>query len=168
LRPVEPRVLEGPCVEVVDVYCLDGGAQRAGWMCDDCWPGVQVVEGPVSVGPSNIVVAVEPGARAVITGTRVPWQVRRATPEVAARVAMSAQFTQELSRRHSRVSDSRAAYLVNEQGERVLSVRLHDKCEHKEDHWERKTCGHVWCNMCNGHVHPGTRVALRGYGHREV
>ena len=26
LRPVEPRVLEGPCVETVDVYCLGDGA----------------------------------------------------------------------------------------------------------------------------------------------
>ena len=52
--------------------------------------------------------------------------------------------------------------MVNDQGERVLSVRLHERCEHKEEHWELKTCGHVWCRMCNGHVHPGTRVALKG------
>ena len=77
LRPVEPRVLDGPCVEVVDVYCLDDGAQQPGWVCDDCWPGVRVIEGPVSLGPGKVIVAVEPGAQAVITGTRVPWQVRK-------------------------------------------------------------------------------------------
>ena len=46
--------------------------------------------------------------------------------------------------------------------ERVLLVRLHEKCEHEEEHWEPKTCGHVWCRMCNGHVYPGTRAALKG------
>ena len=75
---------------------------------------------------------------------------------------MSAQLTQELGRRQAQVAAERAGYLLNEYGERVLSVRLHEKCEHKEDHWQRKPCGHVWCRMCNGHVHPGTRVALKG------
>ena len=51
---------------------------------------------------------------------------------------------------------------MNEHGERILSVRLHDKCEHRDEMWERKPCGHVWCKMCNGHVHPGTRVSLKG------
>ena len=31
-----------------------------------------------------------------------------------------------------------------------------------EDQWQSKTCGHAWCRMCNGHVHPGTRVVLKG------
>ena len=93
-----------------------------------------MVEGPVSPGPSKVVVAVEHGARAVITGTRVPWKVVRTTPEAAARAAMAAQLTQELSRRQARVSDNRAGYVVSDQGERVLSVRLHEKCEHKEEH----------------------------------
>ena len=159
VRPVETRVLEGSCVETVDVYCLGEGGRRPSWICDDSWPGVRVVEGPVSPGAGRIVVAVEHGARAVITGTRAPWKVVAMTPEAAARAVMAAQLTQELSRRHARVSTDRAGYVVNDQGERVLSVRLHERCEHKEEHWERKTCGHVWCRMCNGHVHPGTQVA---------
>ena len=93
--------MEGPCVEVVDVYCLDDGARRPRWVCDDAWPGVKVVEGPVNVGPGKVVVAIEPGVRAVITGTRVPWQVREVTPEVAARAAISAQLTQEFGRRQA-------------------------------------------------------------------
>ena len=51
---------------------------------------------------------------------------------------------------------------MGESGERALSVRLHEKCEHKEEHWSRKKCGHVWCKMCGGHVHPATRVSLKG------
>jgi hypothetical protein len=126
-------------------------------------PGSKWSKGRCLLGQAgSLIVAVETGARAVITGTRVPWQVRKVTPEVAARAVMSAQLTQEFSRRQAQVSSDRAGYLLNEHGERVLSVRLHEKCEHEEDHWERKTCGHVWCKMCNGHVHPGTRVALKG------
>jgi hypothetical protein len=118
LRPVEPRVLEGPCVEVVDVYCLDDGARLPRWVCDDAWPGVKVVKRPVTVGPGKVVVAIEPGVRAVITGTRVPWQVREVTPEVAARAAISAQLTQVFGRRQAQASSDRAGYLLNEHGEK--------------------------------------------------
>ena len=136
-------------MEAVDVYHPEDTAGRRRWICDDSWTGVKVIEGPLTSGPSKIIVAVEPGARAVITGTRVPWRVVDVTPEVAARAAMSAQLTQQLGRRQAQVSEDRAGYLLSEHGERVLSVRLHEKCDHKEDHWERKPCGHVWCRMCN-------------------
>lgn len=42
LRPMERRVLEDPCVEVVGGYCLDDGAQRPCWVCNNAWPGVKV------------------------------------------------------------------------------------------------------------------------------
>ena len=95
-----------------------------------------MIEGPVSPGAGKVIVAVEHGARAVITGTRVPWKVVAMTPEAATRAVMAAQLTQELSRRQARASAKRAGYVVNDQGERVLSVRLHEKCDHAEDHWE--------------------------------
>ena len=98
----------------------------------------------------------------MICGTRAPWRVTTFTPEVAARAAVSAVLTAELSRSAARKSEEPAGYVVTDHGEKVLSVRLHDKCEHKEDMWERKPCGHCWCKMCNGFVHPGTRVALKG------
>ena len=102
------------------------------WICDDSWPGVKVIEGPVAPGAGRVIVAVEHGARAVISGTRVPWSVCSLTPEAAARAAMAAQLTQELSRTQARVSDQRAGYILNEHGERVLSVRLHERCDHNE------------------------------------
>ena len=71
MRPVEPTVLEGPCVEAINVYDSGNDSEKGRWICDEAWPGVKVVEGPLVAGPSQIVVAVEPGARAVITGTRV-------------------------------------------------------------------------------------------------
>ena len=160
-RPVEPRVLEGPCVEPIAVYFSGEASQSPRWVCDDSWPGVKVIEGPITPGVGSIIVAVEHGARAVVSGTRVPWRICPLTPEAAARAAMAAQLTKELSRTQARVSDQRAGYVLDEHGERVLSVRLHERCDHNEDHWIRKPCGHAWCRMCNGYVHPGTRVALK-------
>ena len=69
LRPVEPRVLEGPCVEAVAVYCPAEAVAADDWIATDAWPGVRVVEGPLSKGASQVMVAVDPGARAVVSGT---------------------------------------------------------------------------------------------------
>ena len=47
-------------------------------------------------------------------------------------------------------------------GGTVLSVRLNSKCNHHTDNWERASCGHMFCKLCNGHVVPTTRVAQLG------
>ena len=60
------------------------------------------------------------------------------------------------------LSRERVGAMITPQGERVLSVRLHEKCTHKEEHWERKPCGHAWCKMCKGFVNPLNKVALKG------
>ena len=159
LAPMEPQILTGPCVEAIDVYCRQQPNRR--WVCDDGWPGVKVIEGPLRTGASKLMVAVEPGARAVICGTRVPWRIVKQTPEVAARAAVSAVYMSELSRKRAEREDG-PGYVVTEHMERVRSVRLHDKCSHSEEHWQRMACGHCWCRMCNGWVHPGTKVALKG------
>ena len=109
-----------------------------------------------------MMVAVEPGARAVIVGSRVPWRVLPAPPEVVARAALSAHLSRQFGRQLACGSNARAGVVLGDRGERVLSVRLHDKCEHEQIHWEWKTCGHVWCKMCNGFVHPGSKVSLKG------
>ena len=72
LRVREPTVLEGPCVREVPVCCATRTAPEGAWVQNDHWPGVHVVEGPLVSGSTNIVVAVDPGARAVISGPRVP------------------------------------------------------------------------------------------------
>ena len=112
------------------------------------------MEGPLLKGESKVAVAVEPGQQVVICGGKTPWIISNYTPEVAARAAISAVYTTEFGRAAALKAEERAGYLVNEHGERILSVRLHDKFERSEEHWERK--------RCNGYVHPGTRVALKG------
>ena len=105
-RPVEPRVLDGPCVEPVAIYYSGEVGGPPGWICDDAWPGVKVIEGPLLPGAGKVIVAVEHGARAIISGTFVPWKMSTLTPAAAARAAMAAQLTQELSRSQARVSDN--------------------------------------------------------------
>ena len=159
MRSAEPIIINGPAVQSVPVFCEDEPRNR--WITDDGWPGCKVVEGPLQKGASEVTIAVMDGQRAVICGDKTPWKVSPYTPEVAARAAVSAVFTAELGRGKARKSDG-PGYLLDEHGERVLSLRLHDKCSHKEERWERKPCGHCWCKMCNGFVHPATRVALKG------
>ena len=77
------------------------GPTNRNWIADDGWIGVRVVEGPVRQGVNPVAVAVEPGARAVISGEKVPWRLKDFTPEVAARAASSAVFTTERQSRGS-------------------------------------------------------------------
>ena len=121
-------------MESVEVYCPPEATDRHDWIADDAWPGVRVVEGQLKPGASQVIVAVEPGARALLTGSRVPWRIEKQGPETAARAAIAHVLSQELGRTQARASNQRAGYTVNERGERVLSVRLHEKCDHKEDH----------------------------------
>ena len=155
-----PTLIDGPAVQAIDVICSEDTSKR--WICDAEEPGVKVVEGPLRPGRQQVFVSVEPGKRLVVSGSRVPWRVVPCTPETAARAAVAATMTTSMGRQLARESKDRAGYLFTEHGERVLSVRLHDKCTHKDEHWERRSCGHAWCKMCNGWVHPGTRVALKG------
>ena len=79
--------------------------------------------------------------RAVITGGRALWALVKPTPEVAARAAISAVLTRELRRVRAQASDERAGYVIDEHGERVLSVRPHETCDHASDKWEKKNVG---------------------------
>ena len=95
LRPTGPRVLEGPCVEAIDVYCPPEATNRCDWIADDAWPGVRVVEGQLKPGASQVIVAVEPGARALLTGSRVPWRIEKQGPETVARAAICLLYTSD-------------------------------------------------------------------------
>ena len=65
-------------------------APKDAWVQNEKWPGVHVVEGPLVSGSTNIVVAVDPGTRAVLAGSRVPWRLVKQTPEMVARAAVAA------------------------------------------------------------------------------
>ena len=96
VRATEPRVLVGPCVEMVDVYCEPTSGPL--WITDDAVPGVRVVEGPVQEGPGKVMLALDPGARLTISGARVPWTTTRPTVEGLARAQAAAELTAQYSR----------------------------------------------------------------------
>ena len=77
LRCIEPLVLEGPAVETVSAFNVSEKPNQ--WIADDGWPGVRVIEGPARQGVNQIIVAIEPGARAVLTGTKTHgvWKPNR-------------------------------------------------------------------------------------------
>ena len=163
LRPVEPQVLVGPIVAAVEARYH--GAAPDQWVHDDQWPGAHVVERPLGAERESVKVqvAVEPGARLVISPSSAPWCVRPATEDQKQMARLSAKTTLDGARARARRAEG-PGYSRDERGEPVLSVRLHAKCAHDPSGWKARPCGHVHCPRCDGYVHPGTRVALQGPG----
>ena len=49
--------------------------------------------------------------------------------------------------------------MLDENGDRILSVRSSVRCRPEHQPSYRKTaCGHAWCTVCAGYVDPETRV----------
>ena len=48
--------------------------------------------------------------------------------------------------------------------EKVMMVKLTSTCSHPPSQWEVRKCGHPWCPMCQGNVHPLSKVVLTGPG----
>ena len=139
------------------------------WILDAGWAGVRVVEGPVTsfVGPDGegvIHYRVEAGSRAVISSTRAPWVVGVPSSDLVEAARLSRETGARLAREKARGSVQPVGWLRGVEGEPALSVRLNQKCEHPETQWTRRPCGHAHCRMCDGFVHPVSRVALSGPG----
>ena len=77
---------------------------------------------------------------------------------------MSEDLTIELGRRRALTSDQPVGWVYNDDNERVFSIKLHDTCTHAVEQRKAKACGHMWCPLCDGWVHPGTNVLLKGAG----
>ena len=160
LRVVDPCVLHGPCVENVRAVYM--GAEQPLWVIDAGWPGVKVVERPVVAGEQMVQVAVEPAQTAVITQASFPWDVAAPNPEQLARGALSGYLTDLMAHRRARLAPESAGVRRDSRGEPVMSVRLADRCGHAD--LRVAGCGHGYCSVCDGWVHPGTRVVLKGPG----
>ena len=122
---------------------------------------LQLLRGPLS-RVKVLSLLLHSGARLALTSHTVPWNVVPLTPAAASQAALCQVLTVEYGRKRARAARERAGYVKGSDGGRMLSVKLHDTCEHGEQHWVRRSCGHCWCKMCSGYVHPGTRVALKG------
>ena len=75
------------------------------------------------------------------------------------RALVSEDMTIELGRRRAVMADQPVRWVYNDDNERVLPVELHDTCPHPLEKLKAKGCGHLRRAMCDGWIHPGTRVA---------
>ena len=90
-------------------------------------------------------------------------EVAEPNEEHLRRAQVSEDMTIELGRWRAVLSDQPVGWVYND-NERVLSVKLHDTCSHPLEQLEAKGCGHMWCSLRDGWVHPGIRVVLKGSG----
>ena len=78
----------------------------------------------------QVTVAVEPGARLVVTPTRSPWRAGSPTDEIEQLASQGMIEGSRLARMTARRSQDVAGWLRTERDEPVLSVRLTDRCPH--------------------------------------
>ena len=161
--------LAGPAVANTPVKNV-GGNHPDAWVFPDSDYGVKVVEGPVSVfcprpdGVGALTVTVEPGVEVLVGPDEPVWTVGLAgnvERELAARAEHAGVLQARLEA--ARSAEPAGWYSAGKR-EKVLSIRLAGKCPHDSSKWEGKACGHAKCELCDGYVHPFTRVALPGPG----
>ena len=133
--------------------------------------GSQVVEGflddiltldPEGQLTGELLVAVPPMEVLEILPGEEPWRLRGGTNEDRETVTLGREEQCRLARSEVMTSAKPGGTFTDENNERVLVVRLHDKCGCAEEAWEKRDCGHPYCTICAGHVHPVTRVTLKG------
>ena len=97
----------------------------------------------------------------LIDDDTMPWIVAEGDAELERELggAVRAQVTNSRESAHN--SRNKAGVYQGAGQQRVLSVKLNDYCEHEENRWKDKGCGHTWCELCAGYVDTATRVALR-------
>jgi len=145
------------------------------WVCNTHESaGCSVIEGPldrvVRFNESrdryegHLYVALEQDTAIVISELNAPWGLRLATDEDGDAVRAAAEHQQWLARSEFRRSQDREGQWQSSSGETVFTVKLTDVCEHDASSQSLKSCGHAYCSLCDGWVHPGTKVALKGAG----
>ena len=88
------------------------------------------------------------------------WAVGAPTEQQIALCAKGAKVAARASRAIADSDLAMTGFGVGEDCERVLAVKMSDKCPHEEKNWERTSCGHNWCAKCQGWIDPGTRVGI--------
>ena len=162
-------------VKLINVECGRDGYDPRLWVSNThTMDGCSIVEGPLSgmVAYDSdrdryegcVYVVVESDQVAVISELNCPWGLRLATGDDCDLARSAAEHREHLSRSEFRRSKDFEGKFRSSDGELVYSVKLTDVCEHDETNYDVKGCGHAWCRLCDGWVHPGTKVALKGAG----
>ena len=105
-------------------------------------------------------VLVDPGATLDVDTLAGAWAVAAPTEKQLALCAEGAKIAARASRPIADSDRSTVGLGVGEDCERVLAVKMSDKCPHGETNWSRTSCGHSWCAKCQGWIDPGTRVGI--------
>ena len=175
MRCADKYTVEGPILLPVRVTCPVEAYDPDFWVeATEEHPGVHAVEGPLEhvvkfcerLGRYEGVlhVFVEPNFSLDLSNEGGPWRLRLATGEDRELARLCAQQGEALAVSDFRVKSDTACHFSSKGGERILTVRLTAKCDHDLNQWKPKACGHVFCPLCDGFVHPATRVALQGPG----
>ena len=109
-------------------------------------------------------VAVLAGFEHTLDDSGCVWELKAPDAEILTHLEKGIRMGQSQSRSMAASASAPAGLYKGLDGEQVLSVRLSDYCDHPEEQWSTKSCGHVWCALCAGYVDSRTRVALRSPG----
>jgi len=109
-------------------------------------------------------VFVEPRFSLDLSNEGGPWRLRLATGEDRELARSCAQQGESLAVSDFSVNMETACHFSSKSGERILTMKLTATRDHDLNQWKPKARGHVFCPLCDGFVHPATRVALQGPG----
>ena len=90
-----------------------------------------------------------------------PWEIRAAKSDDRERILFCREEQVRVARTEFGKSAKLAGTFYYERHEKVMAVKLHDKCDCPQEVWTDKACGHPFCAICNSFVHPVTRVTVK-------
>ena len=123
------------------------------WIQSTSHEGIRVVEQPLGTIShddtdqsahvmGSATVLVDPGATLDVDTLAGAWAVGAPTEKQIALCAEGAKVAARASRAIADSDQSMTGLGVGEDGERVLAVKMSDKCPHEETNWNRTPCGH--------------------------
>jgi len=92
------------------------------------------------------------------------WNLRVGTDDDREAVRKCCEMSADRARSDILQSERETAVFSDENLEKVMMVKLTSTCSHPPSQWEVRKCGHPWCPMCQGNVHPLSKVVLTGPG----
>ena len=174
VRSRKREVLKGPGVFPVEIEIAGHKEGLDGfWLENRITVGTaSVVEGSLErivrtsdEGQSPIVWVAIPSSEVLeIQEGEEPWFVREMSNEDRESVKLCKEMTAERSRSEWYQSGESKGLFTNSCEEKVMVVNLVDKCPHPVSKMKEVSCGHPYCEICDGNVHPISKVVLKSAG----
>ena len=174
VRSRKREVLRGPGILPVEIEIISGrdGFKNA-WVENGLATGTAtVVEGSLQKiakagdegQPPILWVVVPPSEVLEINEGEEPWVIREMLNEDRESVQLCSDMVAEQSRSEWQNSGESKDVFTNSHEEKVMVVNLVDKCPHAIPKMKENACGHPYCEICDGNVHPVTSVVLKSAG----